>query len=144
MRDFENNLKHDLCLVPAVTNADADGASVDMQEYRYVAFYVVVGDSADTLSTTNKIELSIEDSADDSTFAAAADADVTNTLTGTATGTFAVIKAPAEDQTIFMAEYRGPERYVRVTVNFSGTHSTGTPMTIMALRSGLRNLPVSN
>lgn len=144
MRDFENNLKHDLVVVPVVVTADANGASVDMQEYRHLAFYAIVGDSGDTLSGSVYIELELEDSADDSTFADCADALVTNTVTGNNTGTFKKIDDPGEDQIIAMCEYKGSARYVRPVINVTGTHTNGTPITIMALRSGLRQVPVSN
>lgn len=144
MRDFENNLKHDLVVVPAVITADANGASVDMAEYRHLAFYALVGNSGDTLSGSVYIELEVEDSADDSSFADCADALVTNTVTGTTTGTFLVANLPAEDQIIAMCEYKGSARYVRPVINVTGSHTNGTPIAIMAVRTGLRNLPVSN
>ena len=144
MRDFENNLKHDLVVETAVITADTDGASVDMQEYRYLAFYATVGESGDTLSGSVYIELELEESNDDSSFTDCADADVTNTVSGNNTGTFAKIDAAAEDQAIYMCEYKGSKRYVRPVVNVTGTHSNGTPIGIMAVRAGYSQLPVSN
>ena len=144
MRDFENNLKHDLAVVPAVITADADGASVDMKDYSSVAFYALVGDSGDTLSSSVYILLEVEESDDDSTFTDCADADITNAVTGATTGTFKKIDAPAEDQIIAMCQYRGSKRYVRPVINVVGTHSNGTSIGIMAIRSGAENLPVSN
>ena len=144
MRDFENNLKHDLVVETAAITADTDGASVDMKDYSHVAFYALVGQSGDTLSGSVYIELELEESDDDSTFSDCADADVTNTVTGNNTGTFAKIDAAAEDQAIYMCEYKGSKRYVRPVVNVSGTHSNGTPIGIMAVRSGHDTLPVSN
>jgi len=143
MRDFENNIKHDAVLI-AQTADDLDGDSVDMKDYKYLAFYANVGNSGDTLSGSVYIELEVEDSPDDSSFTDCADAKITNAVTGNNTGTFAVINAPAEDSTIYMCEYKGSARYVRPVVSITGTHTNGCPISITAMRSGLRNLPVSN
>lgn len=118
----------------AVTNADANTTAVDCKEHDAVAFLVDMGNSADTLSGSNKIELELEESDDNSTFTDVADADVEGAVSATNTGTFAVIDAPAEDSTVFTGIYRGNARYVRAVLNFSGTHTTGTPIGVVAVR----------
>ena len=144
MRDFENDLKHDSVIDPKVLTADANSASVDMAEYRDVAFYVTVGAAGDTFSASVKTEIEVQESADNSSFTACADADITNAVSATHTGTCAVIDADGECATLYVTQYRGAARYVRVVINVTGTHSNGTPYSAVALRSGLRNLPVSN
>jgi len=144
MRDFENNLKHDSVIDPKVLTADANSASVDMAEYKDVAFYVTVGAAGDTFSSSVKTEIEIQDSADNSTFAACADTDITNAVSATHTGTCAVIDASTECAALYACQYLGAARYVRVVINVTGTHSNGTPYSVVALRSGSRNLPVSN
>lgn len=142
LRDFENNIKHDQVVDPVLA-ADADGASVDMQGYRKVAFYALVGESGDTLGAGLYLELELEDSDDNSTFADCADADITNSVTGNNTGTFAKVDAAAEDDAVFMCEYLGNKRYVRPVVSITGTHTNGMPIGILALRSGDSSLPVT-
>lgn len=143
IRDFENNLKHTQVLDPAAVTADVNCASVDLLGYGSCAFYVLVGESGDTLSESVKIELEIEDSDDNSTFADAADTDITNTVSGTNDGCFAVIDAAAEDDAVYMTEYRGSSRYARVVVNVTGTHSNGTPIGVLAVRGQPQTMPVS-
>jgi len=143
LRDFENNLKHDQLMDPVVLSASADGASVDMQGYRSVAFYALIGESGDTLSSSVYLELELEDSPDDSSFTDCVDAVVTNTVTGNNTGTFAKIDAAAEDDVIKVAEYKGSARYVRPVVSLTGTHTNGIPVAVMALRAGDGSLPVT-
>lgn len=143
-RDFENNMKYDQVVDPVVFTADADGASVDLLGYAGVTFMALVGESGDTLSGTVYVELEVEDSADNSTFADCADALVTNTVTGNNTGTFAKIDAAAEDDAVYVATYKGPKRYVRPVVNISGTHSNGIPIGIVAVRFGAATKAVSN
>ena len=147
LKDFYHNIKAAISVVTATITADTNGTSVDMQGYKSCAFYAVVGNSGDTLSSSVKIELEIEDSPDDSTWTDAADADIradgTTAVTGTNTGTFALIDAPAEDSTVFVGEYTGNERYVRPVINVTGTHTNGTPIGIIAVRGGNNYLPES-
>lgn len=143
LRDFINNLKVDQVVDPVVISADADGASVDLLGYNKVTFLALIGESGDTLSGSVKVELEIEDSADDSSFSDAADADVEGFVAGTNDGCFAVIDAAAEDDAVFKATYHGPERYVRPVINITGTHTNGIPIGILAIRHGAENLPVT-
>ena len=142
-RDFENNLRDDQVVDPAAATVDADGASVDMKDYNSVAFYALVGATGDTLDADNYILLELEDSADNSSFANVADADMTNSVTGATVGTFAKINAAAEDDAVYMTEYHGGARYVRPVINVVGTHTNGTPIGILALRAGAGRLPVT-
>lgn len=142
-RDFENNLKHDQVLDPVVLTDSVNGGSIDMKDYRHCVFYALIGESGDTLSESVYVELELEDSDDDSTFADCADALVTNSVTGNNTGTFGKIDAAAEDDTLYMTEYKGAKRYVRPVVSLTGTHTNGIPVAIMALRSGDQSMPVT-
>lgn len=121
-------------LDPAVTNADTNCTSIDMKGYSEVLFAVLVGESADTLNATNKIELEVEESADNSTFTDVADADLVKYVDGINDGCFALIDAATEDDAVYYTAYRGDSRYVRPVLNFSGTHSTGTPIGVIAIQ----------
>ena len=143
IRDFLSNLKVDQVIDPAVITADTNSTSVDMKDYNSVAFYALVGESGDTLSGSVMLELEIEDSADDTTFADAADADVRNFVAGTNDGTFAVIDAAAEDDAVFLGQYDGNERYVRCVLQITGTHTNGIPVGVIAVRTGKNVLPVT-
>jgi hypothetical protein len=143
VRDIENTLKESQVVDPVVITADANGASVDMFGYDSVAFYALLGESGDTLSGSVYVELEVEESTDDSTFTDVADADITNSVTGTNTGTFGKIDAAAEDDAVFMTQYRGTSRYVRPVINLTGTHTNGIPIGILAIRSQFNNPPVS-
>ncbi len=142
-RDFENNLRHDTLVIPANLTADSNGYSVDLQGYRYLAFYAVIGVSADSLDGSNYICLEVEESADNSSSTDVVNADITNSVTAVNTGTFAKIDAAGEDEQIYMCEYSGSARYVRPVINMVGTHSSGTPITVIALRSGDQSVAVT-
>jgi len=145
-KDFEGNMKVDQVVDPFVagTAGDTDGASVDIKDYAGVTFIANVGESGDSLSGSVYIELEVEDSADNSTFADCADALITNAVTGNNTGTFAKIDAAAEDDAAYMTTYKGPKQYVRPVISTVGTHSNGTPISITAVRFGCQYKPVSN
>jgi hypothetical protein len=136
MKDFYQNVVHDQVIDPDTITADTDGSSVDLLGYDRVVFYALIGESGDTLSGSVKIELEVEESADDSSFTDVADAHLTKYVAGTNDGCFALIDAAAEDDAVYMTEYRGSKRYVRPVINVTGTHSNGTPMGIVALRIG--------
>jgi hypothetical protein len=141
--DLYNNIKVSSLLIPAVRTADANSTAVDMQGFESVVFVADVGNSADTLSGSVKIEFELEESDDNSTFTDCADADVIGYVDGTNDGTFAVIDAPAEDSTVFKCGYRGTKRYVRVVFNVTGTHSSGTPIGVIAIQGNANYAPVS-
>lgn len=140
-KDLINLLLKTQVVDPAAATADANGASVDMLGYNSVMFLALVGETGDTLDGSNYIELELEESDDDSTFTDCADADVRDTVTGTNTGTFALINAAAEDDTLYYAQYTGSKRYVRPVINVTGTHTNGTPIGIVALQGGADVLP---
>ena len=133
MRDIKANMKHDFCLCAVVTE-DADGASVDMQEYKEVAFYATVGASGDTLSGSLKFDIGLEHSDDNSTFAACTDAQVLGSVASGSTGVFAIVDGATDDEKVYVAQYRGTKRYVRASITAAGTHTNGTPIAITALR----------
>ena len=130
-------------LVPAVRTADANSTAIDTRDSEDVALLFVLGDSADTLSGSVKLECEVQESDDNSTFTAVANADLTNSVTGTNVGTPALIDAPAEDQTVVIVGYKGYKRYVRGTLNFTGTHTTGIPTAVIGLKGRNRLLPAN-
>jgi hypothetical protein len=131
-------------LIPATRTADANSTGMDLKDADDAALLFYIGNSADTLSGTDKIELEVEESDDDSTYTDVADADLTNYVNGTNDGCVAVIDAPSEDSLVVAVGYRGSKRYVRGVVNFVGTHSSGTPVSVLGLRGKLRGQPANS
>lgn len=138
IRDLSANLVDSVCIDAAVKTADANGTSIDLQQYRNGGFLFVVGASGDTLSGSVYIELEVEESSDNSTWTDVADADLNATVTGTNTGTVAKIDDAAEDSTTVYAEYKGTKRYIRPVINVTGTHTNGTPIGVVGLRYNAR------
>jgi hypothetical protein len=134
MKNFEQHCSVTQVIDPATITSDTDGDSVSMAGYDCCTFLALVGESGDTLSGSLYIELEVEDSDDDSDFSDAADADVKNYVAGTNDGCFAKIDAAAEDDAVYKCTYRGSAAYVRPVINVTGTHSSGTPIGIIAIR----------
>lgn len=139
---MSKNLEVTQIQAAAVTNSDTNCTSVDMKGYESLMFVVNVGASADTINGSNYIELEVEDSSDDSTFSDCADADILDSVSATNNGTFGLIDAASEDEATFKVGYVGDKRYVRVVLSFTGTHSTGTPISVDAIRGNAAVKPV--
>jgi hypothetical protein len=138
--DFLNNNAVELVVSAEVLSADADGDSVDLQGFDSVTFVAVVGVGGITFTGVNKITLEVEHSDDDSTFADCVAAD---TLGEDSAGVFGSLISAAVDDAVFTVQYVGNKRYVRPVVNFAGTHGTGTPISIVAIKHGPQYRPVS-
>ena len=127
----------------AITS-DTDGSSVDLKGFNSALFVAGIATSGDaaSLSSTLMIELELEESDDDGTFTDVADADLIGYVDGTNDGTWAVVDGAADDNAVYEVQYIGDKRYVRPVVNVTGTHTNGTPIAILAMRSGKNVNPV--
>ena len=142
MPKFDIHSGHDVVttFVTATVTADQDCTGVDSQGFEGIEHIVHVGNSGDTLSASDKIELELEDSDDDVSYADVTDAEFVNTGSDAnvsdpdANVKFATIDAPAEDSRAFRIGYRGPKRYSRVVLNLTGTHTNGTPIGVLGLK----------
>ncbi len=129
---------------PATLTATTLSAAIDLQNVGDAAVAVLVGESGDTLSGSVYWELELQESDDDSTYTAVADADITNAISGaTATGTFALIDAAAEDDAVYFTGYKGNKRYLKVNIRATGTHTNGTPMGVLGLKGKQAVNPVN-
>ena len=122
-KGFENDSPL-LGSIAATITADFNGAACDLLNHDGSLLVVNMGNSGDTLSSTVYIELEVEDSPDNSTWTDVADDLITGAVTG--------------DSAIFTTAYLGRERYVRIVVNVSGTHSNGTPISTEYIRTRAR------
>ena len=130
-------------LPPLARPSSATSASVDLQNNDSVAFVVSVGAAGDTWSGTNRVELALQESSDNSTWTAVADSDMERVVAGGQTsGTFQVLNANAQAGQVYRTAYTGSKRYVRVALNNYGTTTNGTPMDVLALLGRPRLAPV--
>jgi hypothetical protein len=143
LRDLYSNLNPVMAFEPAVVTADGNGATIDTRGYDSVMLVAALGATGDTLSGSVKIELEVEHSDDGSSWSDCADADLHKVVTGTNTGTFAVIDSNTEDQAVYSTGYRGTKRYVRMVANLTGTHTNGTEIAGVAILGHAHGEPVN-
>ena len=138
MRDITNNLKAVPALSAAVYTSDQTGATINRAGFAAVEHVITVGVSGDALSGTVYYDFIIEESDDDSAWSAvtAAAAVIVGpdgvSAAPNGSGVFATIDAAAEDDKILRIGYVGGKQYSRIRVDFTGTHTNGTPMSAHA------------
>ena len=121
-------------LYPQAVTATVLSAAFDLQDIQDAAILVDVGAHVDTLDGSDYFQVEIQDSPDGVTYTAVPDANISNPVAAqTATGTMALLNANTNEKQTYLAAYRGSNRYLKVNVRATGTHSTGTIIGITGL-----------
>lgn len=126
MHRFTENCKIVSAMIPQTLSTDSTMDAVDTFGYNSAVVMFHIGNSGDTLSGSVKIECELEHG-DTSTTADCPDTALSASVTGTNTGTAALIDAPAEDSRTVTVQYTGNKRYLKPVINLTGTHTNGTP-----------------
>jgi len=126
--DLYNNLSVAQSLAPAARTADENGAGVDLQGFHGAMVVVHTGAITDGTHT-----IEVQESDDDSTYTAVADADLQ--------GSEPAIGA-ADDNKIYEIGYMGTKRYIRAVVTVAGA-TTGGVYDAVVVRGAPRKAPVS-
>jgi len=143
MFDLKNNIELVECLNAIVKAADTNAAGIDTQGFNSSMAIVNVGAPGVTFSTTHKVDIRLQDSSDNSTFADVTDnAYVTGGTVG-GTGIWQTIDADGDCNAVYGLGYVGPERYYRVVLDFSGTHGTGTVFGVVGAQSNPLHAPTT-
>lgn len=148
MHDIVSNIKIEQALSPQTIQAAAlNSGNIDMQTAGTLAVVVAIGNIADTLDGTHRIDLKIEHADDDGTgapaaYAACTDDDVLNAagLTG---GVFKAVNANSLELARHVIGYRGGRRFVKVTAT-PVSLTTGGPIAMIALKGNTAQKPVDN
>lgn len=127
-KDLANNLLMTQVLDPATTSATVNTAGLDMKGASGGMINVLIGESGDTLSSSVKWDLILQDSDDDSSYSAVTSNTDVSFADVDSSGIFATIDAAAEDDASYAIGYNGAKRYVRVACTKTGTHTNGTPI----------------
>ena len=144
-KDIKNSLNAVHHLDAKVVTVTADGtpaAGIDMTSYNALMFAVNVGANANFAAGVY-LELEIQHSVDDAAWVAATNDEISDPVTGTNTGTFALINATTEDQTTFTCGVKDPTAYKfwRLFPRVTGTLTGGVPLGVVALQGHPDNLP---
>lgn len=134
LRTFSSRVSPAITFGAATRAADADGTAVDLQGFGAALILLSIGAGGITFDATNRLDIILEHSEDSSTWAAVAQADVNGATvaTGGIVRSLIAAKAAADVQEI---DYIGNRRYVRLRLDFGGTHGTGTPIAATVLRA---------
>lgn len=137
MHSLYDNVSVVSSILPIVGNDDTEGTGtgVDLKGYESAVAIAHIGVSGDTLSGTVLLTPTLEESNDNITFTAVAAADME--------GAFTVVDAADEDAVVQSVGYKGSKRYLRVLVDFTGTHTTGTPISAVIVRGVPRHVGVT-
>lgn len=145
--DLVSNIRMPVGAVLATLDADTNGAAVDNQLYKSVVHGWYVGIGGITFTSTNRLDIVIQESDDNSTWTAVASEEDLILPYGISFTTGGIVKSyiaakAAADTTYNLVGYRGKKRYSRLRLEFGGTHSSGTPVEIITLLGHPMHKPV--
>ena len=143
MFDLKNNIELVESLNAIVKAADTDCTGIDTKGFNSSMAIVNVGAPGITFSGTDKVDIKLEDSADNSAFTAVTDNNFVTGGTVGSTGIWQTIDANGECDAVYGIGYVGPERYYRVVLDFSGTHGTGTVFGVVGAQSNPLHAPTT-
>lgn len=136
MRDIYHKILATQHLNPVVSTTTKTSTAIDLQGYNGAMVVFNIGQSGDTLSGSVYWTLKLQHSDDDVTYADLAIADLnSNSLT-------VVVNSPALASNAHSFGYQGNKRYLKAVATPTGTHSSGTPIGMTALRSVAAYSPV--
>jgi hypothetical protein len=136
MRDIYHNILVSQHLSPVVSTTTKTSTSVDLQGYNSASVIFNLGLAADTLSGSVYWTLKLQHSDDDVTYTDLASADLNSPSLAV------VVDSNSKDRTAYSFGYQGSKRYLKAVATPTGTHSSGTPIGIIALRGKAGYSPV--
>jgi hypothetical protein len=127
----------------AAQAADANGPIIDCQGYEAVTILVDLGAEGWTLTTSNYVELTMNEGNDSglSDAAVVPASEQIGAWETPASGIFKRIDAPAEAPAVYVIGLKPSKRYVRLTLDFTGTVTGGIPAAAVAVLSHARHQP---
>jgi len=115
---LKNNIELVESLNAIVKAADTDCTGIDTKGFNSSMAIVNVGAPGITFSGTDKVDIKLEDSADNSAFTAVTDNNFVTGGTVGSTGIWQTIDADGECNAVYGIGYVGPKRYYRVVLDF--------------------------
>lgn len=143
MKDHHSNMRAVLAITPALHAADVTSSAIDRNGYVAAEIVMAIANGGITFDATNKIEIKVTHSDDDSVYTAVEAADVLGVSTVGAGGILKALVA-AHTANSYRFGYRGSKRYLKVQADFSGTHGTGTGLAVVVLLLDPHVGPVAN
>ena len=144
MRTLSQNIGPVLAIGPDTLSADNTPTAIDLAGFEAAALLFQIGVGGITFDATNKIEFKLRHG-DTSTVAdhiAVAQDDVTD-ATVAAGGVVLSLVAAHAAASVSKVGYIGGKRFLSVLADFSGTHGTGTPITVAVVKARPLSAPVA-
>jgi len=142
MRDLASNLKVVQAIGPIALAADSTLLPIDLLGYNSAMFAIGVGIGGITFTGTNKIEFVMTHSDDGTTFVPVTDDDIQG-ASGTTNGIVKSLITAHAAADVSKVGYVGGKRWVQLLAYFSGTHGTGTPISVVAVLGSPSVAPVA-
>lgn len=135
MRDLVSRLAEVQVIGPATLSADNTPSTIDLAGFNSALILLSVGAGGITFTSSNKVEFVVTHSDDDTTYTNVTDADVQG-VSGISNGIVRSLVAAkaAADTAPTEIGYIGNKRYLKVLADFSGTHATGTPVSVVLVK----------
>lgn len=132
-------------ITQGVTGDITTGTAVDIREADAVSVLVTVGANAatQTLNSTNKLEIQLLESSGSATgtstgtYAAVAQADIINGVTGSTLGAVVRIDGSGDLSAAYIVGYRGSKRFLKLKADEFGTVSIPCSGTILEGRMNI-------
>lgn len=138
MRDLRSNLDPVMLVTPRVLATGNVNGSLDLQGYDSVLLIFAVAAQGVTLASGTRLNLLVRDSNNGTTFANVDDKDVSGDFSSYQFR----VDSNGKANKVYAVNYTGSKRYVQGLVTVTGTHSTGTGISVTALRGNAMYRPV--
>lgn len=137
MRDIYHNISVVQVLNPVVATTAKTSETIDLRGFGAANIVFAIGTCGDTLSGSLYWTLKLTHSDDDVSYG---DVDADALSSGSAS---VVVNSSSLDKKAYGFGYIGNKRYLRAVATPTGSHSTGTPIGIIALRGNAGYEPVA-
>jgi hypothetical protein len=144
--DMHNNILVESVLKTQTVSGAAGEVTVtkiDRQGFESLEFIAALGESGDTLSGSLKLEFILKegDLSDGSDLAPVTDKTLVLGAIPDANGIVITVDADGEDGKIYSVGYVGSKRFAVLVPKKTGTHTNGTPLSVIALKGGANKRP---
>jgi hypothetical protein len=136
MRDIYHNVKVNQVLSPVVSTTTKTSTAIDLKGFNSAMVAFAIGQTGDTLSGSIYWTLKIQHSEDNVDYTDVTTADLHNSAATS------VVNSNSLDETVYNFGYKGAKRYLKAVATPTGSHSSGTPVAIIAVLGDASYNPV--
>lgn len=143
IKDISNDLEPVVAAGPIALDADNTPVAIDLDGYRAAMILIAVGVGGITFDGSNKIEFTVTDSDDNSTYDAVTQADIEDDITVSGTGIVKSLITLHAAATVTKVGYIGGKRYIKIKADFTGTHGGTTPICVLVVKGKPLSAPAA-